>query len=109
MNDLRTAAERLSPDELPRLALFLADAVRDAAAGGAVSAQRAAWQYAAEAELDELQELADEWQVLRAAARELPLAEVNRLLRERFASDWAALSRDEIDAVGAELERALAE
>jgi len=103
------AADRIRPEALPRLALFLGGRLGGAPEGGPVSAQRAAWDYAAEAELDELEELAADWQVLQAAARELPLAEVNRLLRERFATDWQALTRDELDAVGAELARALRE
>jgi hypothetical protein len=108
VNELE-AADRLRPEALPRLALFLGGRLGGSTESGSIAAQRAAWEYAADAELDELEELAADWRVLQAAARQLPLAEVNRLLRERFASDWQALTRDELDAVGAELERALRE
>lgn len=107
MTDPRSAADRLLPEELPRLALFLGALVPELSDRGRPSAQQAAWRYAAEAELDELEELAEEWSVLVAAARELPLGEVARLLRERFASDWQPAAVGEIDAVAAELARAI--
>ena len=109
VHDARPLAERLTPEDLPRLAIFLGAYLQDDVSLAPRSAQEAAWEYVAEAELDELQELAHDWEVLRAAARELPLAEVNRLLRERFGSSWSALSREEIEAVGAEFERAVRE
>lgn len=107
MSDPRPAADRLLPDELPRLALFLGALVPELSDRGHPSAQQAAWRYAAEAELDELEELAEEWSVLVAAGRELPLAELGRLLRERFGSDWQPASIGELDAVAAELARAI--
>lgn len=108
-NDSRSPADRLTPEDLPRLALFLGGYLHEDLAVAHRSAQHAAWEYVGEAELDELQELASEWDVLRSAARELPLEVVNRLLRERFGSSWQALSRAELDAVGGEFERALRE
>lgn len=109
VDDPRSPFERLTPEDLPRLAIFLAGYLREDLLPEHGSAQRAAWDYVSEAELDELQELARDWQVLQAAARELPLAEVNRALRERFDSSWQALSRAEIDAVGEEFVRVLDE
>jgi hypothetical protein len=109
MADLTELAERLRPETLPRLALFLSGALQRDLAVVHGSAARAAWEYAEEAELDELGALAGDWQVLAAAARALPLAQVNALLRERFGSAWQAASRAEIEAVGETLGRALAE
>jgi hypothetical protein len=101
--------ERLAPDVLPRLAYFLGAWLHEDLALEHGSAAAAAWAYAEEAELDELEELAADWEELRAAARKLPLARVNALLRDHFGSSWQAVSAAEIDAVGAELHRALAE
>lgn len=109
VDDPRSPHERLTPEDLPRLALFVAGYLHEDLVPVHGSAQQAAWEYVREAELDELQELARDWQVLQAAARELPLAEVNRALRERFGSSWQALSRAEIDAVAEEFVRALDE
>lgn len=107
-SDDRPLADLLTPEELPRLALFLSTQLGDDG-GTRGSAAAAAHALAAEAELDELDELAHDWEVLRAAARSLPLAALNRLLAERFGSAWQASSADEIDAVAFELERALRE
>ena len=109
MTDSRPAADALMPETMPRLALFLGSLVTELSERGVPSAQQAAWRYAAEAELDELEELAQEWRAFAGASRELPLLEVNRILRERFGSVWQAISHDELDAVGAELERAVLE
>ena len=108
-SDERLPAERLSPEDLPRLALFLARYLGWEGAATHGSAAAAAHDYAAEAELDELDELAHEWEILRAAARTLSLAELNRTLATRFGGPWQAVSVDELDAVAAELERALRE
>lgn len=111
MNDdrRRDLEDRLDPLELPRLAQFLAAYLHEDLVPVHGSAARAAFQYAADAELDELAELAGEWQVLRAAAARLPLDRLNRLLRERFGSGWYVASRAEVEAVALELERALRE
>jgi hypothetical protein len=101
--------DRLTPEELPRIAIFVAGFLRDDGGAGPVSAARAAFDYAADAELDELEELASEWETLLAAARELPLERVNACLRERFGSAWQASSVHDFEAVAAELERALRE
>jgi hypothetical protein len=102
-------AERLRPDDLPRLALFLSTYLHENLEVAHGSAAHAAWDYASEAELDELEELRDDWEVLRAAARALPLARVNELLRERFGSTWQAASSAEIEQVAEQFERALRE
>jgi hypothetical protein len=109
VDDPRSALDRLTPEDLPGLALFVGTYLREELATALGSAQHAAWEYAAEAELDELQELANDWQLLRVAAREAPLETIQRALRERFRSSWLPQSREEIDAVGAELEHALDE
>jgi len=101
--------DRLRPETLPRLALFLSGYLHEDLAVVHGSAAKAAWEYAGEAEIDELGELAGDWQVLAAAARALPLERVNALLRERFGSSWQAASLVEIDAVADTLERALVE
>lgn len=101
--------DRLAPELLPRLAYFLGAWLHEDLAVEHGSAAAAAWAYAEEAELDELEELAADWDILRTVARKLPLERVNALLRERFGSSWQALSTAELDAVGDELRRALAE
>lgn len=108
-SDPATAAllDRIDPRELPRLALFLGAYLDAEPATRHGNAARAAYDYATEAELDELEELAFDWRQLAAAARRIPLADLNRLLRERFATSWQAASLDEIDAVTHELERAI--
>jgi len=107
--DSRPPNEKLTPEDLPRLAVFVAAFLRPDSPRPLDSAQQAAWEYVAEAELDELQELARDWDVLRSAARQLPLEETNRLLRERFGCSWNAVAREEFEAVGTEFERALRE
>ena len=99
----------ITPDALPRLAFFLAGYLHEDLAPEHGTAARAAYEYAAEAELDELEELAREWEVLRAAARALPLGRLNALLRSRFGSAWQAATAEEIEAVAREFERALRE
>ena len=105
----REAVERLTPDELPRLAEFLAGYLHEDWNLDYGSAAEAAWDYLLEADLEAAEALAVEWGVLTAAARAVPLDELNRLLRERFGSGWNVVSAEEIRAVSAELERALDE
>lgn len=99
----------LTPERLPRVAFFLDGYLHEDFAVEHGSAAGAAWAYAQEAELDELEELAAEWATLRAAAETLSLSRFNRLLVERFASAWQATSAGEVENVGRELERALRE
>jgi len=105
----RELEDRLRPEDLPRLALFLSTYLGGDHAPAGGSAARAAWDYASEAELDELEELRDDWEVLRAAARELQLGPVNELLRERFGCAWQAESAAELEQVAEQFERALRE
>lgn len=109
MHDERPPLDRLNPDDLPRLAIFLTAYFDGDHAPRAGSVAEAAYHYVVDAELDELQELARDWEVLRAAAAERPLEEVQRALRDRFGSHWTVASRDEIETVAAEFERALRE
>jgi hypothetical protein len=107
--DPRPPLARLTPEDLPRLAIFLDSYLRADGERPSRTLHEAAWEYVAEAELDELQDLARDWEVLVAAAREAPLAEVNRALGQRFGGPWQAASQAEIEAVAAEFERALRE
>ncbi|HEX9798879.1 MAG TPA: hypothetical protein VGC00_01785 [Thermoanaerobaculia bacterium] len=109
LSDARPLLERLTPEDLPRLAIFFASYLGDEPGPPRLSAQQAAFEYVTDAELDELQELAGDWAVLRAAVRETPLPEINRVLGQRFGTSWQAVSRQEIEAIGAEFERALRE
>lgn len=102
-------ADRLHPEALPSLAIFLAGPLARELERPDGSAARAAWEYVEEAELDELGELARDWEVLRRLAAELPIGELRRLVGERFGGAWRPGSKAEIDAVAAELERALAD
>jgi hypothetical protein len=99
----------LTPERLPRVAFFLDGYLHQDFAAEHGSAAGAAWDYAQDAELDELEELGAEWAVVRAAAEALPLARFNRLLGERFGSSWQATAAAEVEAVGREIERALRE
>jgi len=108
-HDDRSAVDRLTPEDQPRLARFFADYLHQDLSVVHGSAARAAYDYAAEAEIDELEELAAEWEVLRAATHEAPLERVNEILRQRFGSAWRAASRADIDAVAREFELALRE
>jgi hypothetical protein len=107
--DSATLEERLNPQELPRVAFFLATYLHEDLEPVHGSAAKAAYTYAAEAELDELEELAAEWEVLQAAAHHLPLARFNLILRESFRSAWYVGDATEVDAVGYELQRAVRE
>lgn len=107
--DTATLDERLTPEGLPRVAFFLASYLHEDLEAVHGSAAKAAYAYVAEAEQDELEELAAEWEILRAAAHALPLARLNRILRERFRSAWYLSSPAEVDAVAYEFERALRE
>ncbi len=110
MTDRPTAAEleeRLDPRDLPRLALFLTSYLHEDLIPVHGSAAQAAFHYAADAELDELGELAAEWHVLLVAVARLPLERVNQLLRDRFHCGWHLTSRAEVEAVAREFERAL--
>jgi len=101
--------DRLNPEALPSLAIFLAGPVAHELERPDGSVARAAWEYVEEAELDELGELARDWDVLRRLAAELPIEELRRRVVERFGGAWRPESRAEIDAVAVELERALAD
>ncbi|KAB2963148.1 MAG: hypothetical protein F9K18_08935 [Thermoanaerobaculia bacterium] len=101
--------ERLRPEALPRLAVFLADYLGEDAVARHVGGAQAAWEYARVAELDELEELFGDWEVLRAATGALSLARVNEVLRTRFATTWQAASSAEIEQVLELFERALRE
>lgn len=108
-NDTLDLEDRFHPDALPSLAIFLAGPLARELERPDGSAARAAWEHVEEAEMDELGELARDWDVLRRLAAELPIGDVRRLVAERFASAWRPESRAEIDAVAAELERALSD
>lgn len=101
--------ERLTADELPAVAAFLGGYLHEDFETDYRSAAQAAFAFAGEADEDDLQQLAAEWEVVRAAARALPLPELNRLLRERFRCGWYLLSASEVEGVAQELERALRE
>ncbi|HLF56956.1 MAG TPA: hypothetical protein VI942_08950 [Thermoanaerobaculia bacterium] len=108
-DDHRTNAERLTADDLPRFAVFLSSYLNDDSSAAASSAARAAYDYAAEAELDELGELAREWEIVCAAAREMGVERFNAALRDRFRSSWRVVAIAEVDAAFEELTRALRE
>jgi len=107
--DDREIEDRLDPRDLPRLADFLAAYLHEDLVPVHGSAAAAAFHWIAEADLEEIEELAAEWQLLRSAAARLPLDRLNRLLRERFRSAWYVTSVEEIEAVARELVRALHE
>lgn len=97
----------LLPDALPHLARFLATSLHEDRVPVHGSAGRAAYEFAAEAEPEDLEALARDWWALRLAARSLPLTRVRRILAERFGCAWEPGSAAEIEAVGDELDAAL--
>lgn len=101
--------ERFRPEELPRLSEFLAAYLHEEWSLNHASPAAAAYDFLVDADIDDVEELAADWEILSTLARELPLDEINRLLAERFGGRWTATSRGEIEAVRRELERALAE
>ncbi len=102
-------ADRITPEELPGVAAFLGGYLHEDFESDYRSPAQAAFAFAGEADEDDVQQLSEEWETMRLAARELPLAELNRLLRERFRCGWYLLAASEIEAVAQELERALRE
>lgn len=111
-NDVASRAElldRLNPEDLPSLAGFLGGYLHEDWQLGFGSAAEAAYSFIGEADLDDVEELAADWAMLVEAARDLDLAALNRLLRERFGSGWYLTSKSEIEAVQEELGRALRE
>ncbi len=101
--------DRVNPEDLPSLAAFVGGYLHEDWQLEFGSAAEAAYAFIGEADLDDVEELESDWQVLAEATRDLPLAAVNRLLRERFRSGWHLAAKSEIAAVAQELERALRE
>jgi hypothetical protein len=97
----------LAPELLPHLARFLAADLREDRFPAHGGAARAAYEFAAEAEPDEVEQLAREWWALRLATRALPLQRIRRILGTRFGSAWDPISAAEIEAVGDELDNAI--
>ncbi|MEO7972206.1 MAG: contact-dependent growth inhibition system immunity protein [Thermoanaerobaculia bacterium] len=101
--------DRLNAEDLPSLAGFLGAYLHEDWQLEYGSAAEAAYAFIAEADLDDVEELAADWAVLVAATRDLDLDRVNLLLRQRFGSGWHLGAKLEIEAVAQELERALRE
>jgi len=101
--------DRVNADDLPSLAGFLGGYLHEDWQLDFGSAAEAAYAFVGEADLDDVEELAADWEVLVEATRELDLEALNRLLRERFRSGWHLGSKVEIAAVAQEFERALRE
>ena len=101
--------DRVNADELPNLAGFLGGFLHEDWQLEFGSAAEAVYAFIGEADLDDVEELAADWEVLVEATRELDLESVNRLLRERFRSGWNLSSKLEIEAVAQELEKSLRE
>ncbi len=101
--------ERVNPDDLPSLAGFLGGYLHEDWQLEFSSVAAAAYAFIGEADLDDVEELAADWEVLLEATRDLALDATNRLLRERFRSGWHLASKLELGAVAQELERALRE
>jgi len=101
--------DRLNPQDLPNLAAFFAGYLHQDWQVEFASPGEAAFAFAGDADLDDVEELAADWSILVEATRDLALEEINRLLRERFSSAWHLTSKLEIEAVEQELERALRE
>lgn len=99
----------LSPEELPRVAEFLAGYLHEDWSADYDSPAEATYEYLAEADPNDVEELATEWTVVSQAAHRLGLEELNRALLERFRCGWRALSVAEVDGVTRELENATRE
>lgn len=101
--------DRVNAEDLPSLAGFLGGYLHDDWQLEHRSAAEAAYRFIGEADLDDVEELAADWQVLEAVARDLDLPAINLLLRERFRTGWHLGSKEELLAVGQELRGALRE
>lgn len=101
--------DRLNAEELPSLAAFLGGYLHEDWQLEFASPGEAAYAFAGDADIDDVEELAEDWSVLLAASRVLDLGELNRLLGERFNAAWQVTSKLEIAAVEQELARALRE
>ncbi len=109
-SDARTdLLDRLNPEALPGLAAFLAGYLHEDWQLEFASPAEAVFAFIGAADLDDVEELAADWEALVEAARSLELDEINRLLHERFRCAWQISSKREIEAVERELERALRE
>jgi hypothetical protein len=98
--------DRVNADDLPSLAGFFGAYLHEDWQLDFGSAAEAAFAFLGDADLDDVEELAADWELLVEATRDLDLAALNRLLRERFRSGWHLASKDELQAVTQELDRA---
>ena len=101
--------DRVNADDLPSLAVFLSGYLHEDWQLGFASAAEAAYTFVAEADLDDVEELAADWTVLVEATQDLDLESIQRLLRERFRSGWSPASKVEVAAIAQELANALRE
>ncbi|MEO8277755.1 MAG: hypothetical protein ABI639_16190 [Thermoanaerobaculia bacterium] len=108
--DARAAIlDGLNPDDLPNLAAFLAGYMHEDWQLDYSSPAAAAFAFAGDADLDDVEELSAEWTALVDASRLVPLEVLNQLLEQRFHAAWRVRSRAEIEGISQELERALRE
>jgi hypothetical protein len=108
-DDPRELADRIEPATMPRVAGFLAGYLHEDWTLDYGSPAEAMYDYLREADWDDVEELAAEWELIDVASRTMPLAELADLFQGRFRAAWRPVSRAEIEAITAELERALAE
>lgn len=101
--------DRVNTEDLPSLAAFLGGYLQEDWQRGFASATEAAYTFVAEADLDDVEDLAADWTVLVEAIQDLDLESIQRLLRERFGSGWSPASKLEVAAIAQELENALRE
>jgi hypothetical protein len=97
----------LTPEDFPRLAVFLRSAFDLGDGRSPRTAVEAVYRYLEEAESDELAELWNEWRAFLPLARQLPLPELNRVFSERFRTLYCALSHSDLEEAGRLLERAV--
>lgn len=97
----------LTPETFPRLALFLHESFDRADGRSPHNAVQAAYDYARDAEMDELAELYAEWRALVGIARELPIEALNKSLAESFRTSFRATSLAELEEAENLLERAV--
>jgi hypothetical protein len=105
-DSLESLEADLAPAAAPALAAFLAGYLHEDWQLDHPSVAAAAWAFARDSEIEEVEELAANWHKVRALAHRQGLPGFNRWLAATFGTGWHATSQRELEAVAHELRRA---